>query len=78
MQYSYNDVGGSGFLTRMFFKYGKAFNVKDYSYSFFEPYEHTRRKEILLNKEAFGKKDLYGMHWNLGSWINLKDSEYKI
>jgi len=67
-----------GFLTRMFFKYGKVFNVKDYSYSFFEPYDHTKRKEILLNREDFDKKNLYGMHWNLGSWINLEDSEYKI
>ena len=69
---------GSGFLTRMFFKYGRVFDVKDYSYGFFEPYKHTRRKEILLNQEAFNKENLYGMHWNLGSWINLEDSEYKI
>ena len=69
---------GSGFLTRMFFKYGRVFDVKDYSYGFFEPYKHTRRKEILLNQEAFNKENLYGMHWNIGTWINLEDSEYKI
>lgn len=68
---------GSGFLAKMFFKYGRVFDVKDYSYNFFEPYEHTKRKEILLNKETFDKKDIHGMHWNLGSWITLEGSEYK-
>ena len=80
-----------GFLTKMFFKYGRVYNVKDSSYNFFEPYDHETRKKMhsffgpykheerkkMIGTKDFNNKDLYGMHWNLGSWITLKDSEYK-
>jgi hypothetical protein len=45
-------------------------------HSFFGPYKHEERKKMVGTKD-FNNKDLYGMHWNLGSWITLKESEYK-
>ena len=68
---------GPGFLTRMFFKYGNIYKVKDHSYKFFECFDHMKRKDLVKEKNIELPEGSCGVHLNLGNWISIKDSQYK-
>ena len=42
----------------------------------FESLSHSERKDVLLNKLQLDKSGMYGIHWNIGTWIE-RESIYK-
>ena len=69
----------SGFLTICYNRYVHVNKVSVVDHRHFEPLSKQERKDILLkNKKYTIADDMYGMHWNVGTWIIDKNSPFKI
>ncbi|MAF36196.1 hypothetical protein CL622_03705 [archaeon] len=69
----------SGFLTICYNKYVHVkSNVSLAAHEHFELLSKRDRKDILLNNKEYKKKNMYGIHWNIGTWIINEKSPHKI
>lgn len=69
----------NGFLTHMYYKFHRCADVTVYDMTSFEKYNKQIRREIASGEHTHPiTHEMYGLHLNVGSWINNNDSPHKI
>ena len=67
------------FMTITYEQCGKITSNTVKSHVHFERLSKAERKNVLLNNMEYEvTDDMYGMHWNIGEWIENKNDDFKV
>ena len=63
-----------GFMSHMYYRYSHVNNITVRSHKCFEALSKRQRKNMLVNNHQYDTRDVYGIHWNVGEWLQVGDS----